>query len=211
MTLKYIYDFQTSLMYLGKNRTLTIMFSWRSKLEQRILILDRHGWYTGNNTFLMNFLTLTSNSVACVMSRGKPSSIIPSVAMLAAMCDSTIFITILRGTISPVVMFSRSNCVSLLVFGSDSSAAARSSFPKLMWAQPVFFATWAHSAALLLPGPPITHRTGGHAFLVDGRWFWDSAFVGATAMTRVDGRGVATNRSDWWWLVELEAVTVDWK
>lgn len=137
-------------------------------------------------------LTFASNSPVCVISLGNPSRITPGASILAAICDSTIFITIFNGTISPALILSLISAASLFPLGLGGSAAALRSFPRLICVQPVSFAASEHSEALLLPGPPMTHRTGGQLALegaragirgVEGR-------LGVpTEITRVPGRG----------------------
>lgn len=54
-----------------------------------------------------------------------------------------------------------------------------------MWCQPVWLAAAAHKAALLLPGPPITQRTGGYPIFLGGIKPFE---VGLTEITCVLGR-----------------------
>lgn len=135
-------------------------------------------------------LTFASNSPACVMSLGKPSKITPGELILAVICVSTVFITMFKGTISPALIRSFINSASLLRLEFADSATFLSSFPRLTWAQFTSFAAWEQRDALLLPGPPKIHKTGGQ-FLFDRSNEGTIGVAGLddTEIVRVPGRG----------------------
>lgn len=113
------------------------------------------------NSCITFILTFDSNSDTWFKLLGNPSSIMPGAVRFTVMRDSIIFIIMSMGTISPFDMHSRIFDASDPGLLSDESAVALNKVPRLTCTQPVSLATCSQSAALLLPGPPITHNTDG--------------------------------------------------